>query len=332
MDSEFVKWLIVRVADVILAPLTLPSSLVLKLVRRLGIAKVMPVSKKIFHTVGVFPIRDHYYEPLFNTNSLEKSLREDRRLPGIDLNVSRQLEVLGRFDFGDELVRFPLHKQAGVRFYYHNKFFESGDAEYLYSMIRFYKPSMLVEIGSGFSTLIAREAIKKNSEVDPDYGCEHVCVEPYENEWLNGLGVEVIRKPVQHVDESLFRKLGENDILFIDSSHVIRPQGDVLFEYLEVLPSLKPGVLVHIHDIFIPKDYPDEWVRGAIRFWNEQYLLEAFLSFNERFEVIGALNFLAHNHPSELVDKFPVYKEEAPFKMAASYREPASFWIVKVPK
>ena len=97
--------------------------------------------------------------------------------------------------------------------------------------------------------------------------------------WLNDVsGIEVLRQRVEQMDKQLFLELEENDILFIDSSHMIRPQGDVLCEYLEILPTLRPGVLVHIHDIFTPRDYPDEWLIDEVKLWNEQYLLEAFLS------------------------------------------------------
>lgn len=319
------KRLIVRSADVVLSPTILLSSVLLKRIRKSGMSHT-PISKKIFNTVGVFPIQDHYYEPMFNPASLTKSLRDDRNLPGVDLNVQVQLSMLERFDYNEELKRLPLNQQATTDFYYHNGLFESGDAEYLYNMIRLHKPSALVEVGSGFSTLIARKAIEKNTEEDAWYTCRHVCIEPYENEWLGELDAEIIREPVQHLDERLFESLGENDVLFIDSSHVIRPQGDVLFEYLEILPVLKPGVLVHVHDIFTPKDYTDNVILDQVRFWNEQYLLEAFLSFNDYFEVVGAVNFLAHNYRSELSSKCPVYGTEA------AHREPGSFWLVRTAK
>ena len=113
-----------------------------------------------------------------------------------------------------------------------------------------------------------------------------------------------------------------NDILFIDSSHVIRPQGDVLFQYLEILPILNSGVLVHIHDIFTPKDYLDEWVFDYHRLWNEQYLLEAFLTFNQHYRIIGALNYLRHHHFEALASKCPVFARQ-------DNREPGSFWLMK---
>lgn len=229
--------------------------------------------------------------------------------------------MLGLFTFSQELFDLPKAKQDTLAFYLNNGAFESGDAEYWYQIIRAIKPKRIFEVGSGNSTLMAVKAINKNHEEDPSYTCEHVCIEPYEMPWLEKTGVSVIRKKVEDVELSYFAKLQENDILFIDSSHIIRPQGDVLFEYLELLPSLNKGVIVHVHDIFSPKNYLKEWLTDEVRFWNEQYLLEAFLSHNTSWKIIGALNFLHHNHYEEL-------------KLVASFlsheREPGSFYIQKI--
>jgi predicted O-methyltransferase YrrM len=278
----------------------------------------------MFRKVGVFPIRDHYYEPLFNPAKLRKSVYQDRELVGLDLNVEEQLELLRRFRFNNELITFPLTRRKDLEFYYHNGVYASGDAEFLYNMIRHFKPRRIFEIGSGQSTLLAASAILANHQSDAGYVCEHVCIEPYEAEWLEKLNVTVVREPVEQIDKVLFRELGKNDILFIDSSHMIRPQGDVLFEYLEILPILSSGVLIHIHDIFTPKDYLEEWIYQDVRFWNEQYLLEAFLSFNSEFKVIGALNYLKHRHPKELISCCPVLATEM------DSREPGSFWLRRV--
>ncbi len=110
-------------------------------------------------------------------------------------------------------------------------------------------------------------------------------------------------------------------MLFIDSSHMIRPQGDVVCEYLEILPTLKRGVFVHVHDIFTPRDYPAIWVKDQVRFWNEQYLVEAFLTGNRDFKIVGALNFLKHHHSDEIKRRFPALAAE----FDAS--EPGSLWI-----
>ena len=137
-----------------------------------------------------------------------------------------------------------------LSFYLKNGAFESGDAEYWYQIIRTIKPARIFEVGSGHSTLMAINAINKNHEEDSTYRCKHVCIEPYEMPWLESSDVSVIRKKVEEVELSFFSQLQEGDILFIDSSHIIRPQGDVLFECLELLPSLNTGVVVHVHDIF----------------------------------------------------------------------------------
>ena len=291
--KKIIKRLILLIGE-LGAPLTLIASIWLKLIRRAGIGKV---SDKIFMSVGVLPISDHYYQPMINPKKhLKKSLRDDRELPGINFNIDEQLSLLSNFNYNEELKKFPLKKEQDIEFNYDNDSYESGDAEYLYNMIRHFKPSRIIEIGSGYSTLMARNAIKKNQTENPEYTCNHNCIEPYEMPWLQKLEIELVRELVENVDISFFQKLQENDILFIDSSHIIRPQGDVLFEFLEILPNIQSGVLIHVHDIFTPKDYLDNWVFKDHRLWNEQYLLEAFLTSNSDFRIIGALNFLSHNY------------------------------------
>jgi predicted O-methyltransferase YrrM len=268
-------------------------------------------------------VTDHYYQPLVNPKRhLLQPLSRDRPLPGIDMNISEQLHLLSQFRYNDELLAFPINQPVHHTFYYDNHSFLAGDAEYLYNMIRHFRPRRIIEIGSGHSTLMAINAVKQNIASDASYACEHICIEPYEMPWLEKTGVKVIRQKVEDVDKKLFETLQRDDILFIDSSHIIRPQGDVLFEYLEVLPVLNPGVLVHIHDIFTPKDYLDEWIYDKHLLWNEQYLLEAFLTFNQQFRIIGALNYLMHHHYEAFAAKCPVLAQQGD-------KEPGSFWIVK---
>ncbi len=316
---------IVPIVDFVLSPLVYLAAILMKLVRRLGIWR-MPLARSIFNQVGVFPIRDHYYEPMYNYKKhLQHSLRDERRLPGVELNENVQLEWLKSFKYADELVHFPRSKTMDRSYYYDNPNFAEGDAECLYSLIRHCKPKRIIEIGSGFSTLMARAAVIRNQQDDPAYKCVHQCIEPYEMQWLDGVqGIEVIRQKVEDVDPALFLQLTENDILFIDSSHVIRPQSDVLTECLEILPILKAGVLVHIHDIFTPCDYLDHWLIDEVKLWNEQYLLEAFLSCNPHYEIIAALNYLSRHHAEEMANRFPM------MRMNPKHPEPRSFWIRKV--
>jgi predicted O-methyltransferase YrrM len=317
--------------DILLVPIAIVASLAMRMIKYAGVGR-LPRTLQVFRKVGIYPISDHYFEPLINPAHLTKPLSDDRELPALDWNIGEQLELLKQFSFNDELVEIPLTQRGDLEYYYNNDTYEAGDAEFLYNMIRFYKPQRIVEIGSGFSTLLVARAIRANHRNDPNYRCEHVCIEPYEATWLKPynatwlekLDVTAIHQPVEQLEKSLFRELETNDILFIDSTHVIRPQGDVLFEYLEVLPIVQPGVLIHIHDIFTPKDYLEQWVCREMRLWNEQYLVEAFLSFNEEFKVIGALNFLKHHYPRELASCCPVLGDQI------ESLEPRSLWLRRV--
>jgi hypothetical protein len=304
----------------IFSPITLISSLWLKFVISI---KTSRFSDKIFMNLGILPILDQYYQPLINPKKhLNKSLRENRNLPGINLNTQNQINLIKQFNYNDELTKFTIDKSKKLQFYYNNDSYMSGDAEYLYNFIRYFKPHKIIEIGSGYSTLIANHALIKNLEENPVVKISHICIEPFEQEWLSTLNIELIREKVEEVDLALFKTLKKNDILFIDSSHIIRPQGDILFEYLQILPILQEGVIVHIHDIFTPKDYLDKWILEDHLLWNEQYLLEAFLTSNKQYKILAALNYLSHEFNAEFCSKAPIFKQQ-------EGREPGAFWIQK---
>lgn len=309
-----------RVVDLLFTPFVFVSAVILFIVRLIGVQR-LPISKKVLLKVGIMPVRNHYYEPLFDKRNLYKPLSENRLLPGINWNIDEQISILNSFTTADEMKSIPDNFVDELTFSFRNNAFEYGDAEYWYNLIRLKKPKKIVEIGCGNSTKMAQLAIRKNKGEDEGYNCEHICIEPYEMPWLEKLNIRIIRERVENVDKEIFRSLGKDDILFIDSSHVIRPQGDVLFEYLELLPTLNPGVIVHVHDIFSPKDYPEEWIMDEVRFWNEQYLLEAFLTSNSDWKIIGAINYLHHNHSALLQDKCPRLRPE---------HKPGSFYIQKL--
>ena len=153
-------------------------------------------------------------------------------------------------------------------FYLGNGRFGGTDALALYCMLRHLRPRRIVEVGSGYSTRFAAQAALVNGST------ELVCIDPYPDEVVQegfaGLA-SLITAPVEEVPLDLFTALVAGDVLFIDSSHVLRIGGDVAFLFLEVLPRLQPGVVVQVHDIFLPQQYPREWVVDGLRFWNEQY-------------------------------------------------------------
>jgi predicted O-methyltransferase YrrM len=319
ISLSLVKMLL-PVADLFLAPFVYPGAFLLKLIRMAGVHR-MPLARKALLQVGVFPIRNHYFEPLFDGRHLGRRLEQARALPGISWEVPGQLDLLESFGYNRELENLPAATAGQPRFDFENAAFAPGDAEFLYNMIRLKKPARIFEIGSGHSTLMAMQAINRNRYEDPGYHCQHVCIEPYEQRWLEQTGVTVVRQRVEELETAFFSELDQDDLLFIDSSHVIRPQGDVLFEYLQLLPTLKAGVIVHIHDIFTPRDYPGQWVRDEVRLWNEQYLLEAFLTGNREWKVVGALNYLHHNHFDELQSSAPFLTRDC---------QPGSFYMQKI--
>ena len=292
------------VLDAALAPLAFLAAALLHGVRRAGVQR-MPLCRAALHAARCFPINEHYYEPLFRTDRLRTPLDRERELPGIEWNEEEQLAMLASFHYQEELRRIPRGKRDEREFRLGNGSFDEADAQYLYCLLRLLKPRQMVEIGAGQSTLIALLATAANRREDAGYRCQHSCVEPYEAPWLEDTGVAVIRRRVEELEPALFQRLERNDVLFIDSSHVIRPQGDVLFEYLRLLPLLSPGVVVLVHDIFTPRDYPASWLIDQMRFWNEQYLLEAFLTHNRCWRVVGALSYLHHRHFGALADALP---------------------------
>ncbi|CAM3664355.1 class I SAM-dependent methyltransferase [Smaragdicoccus niigatensis] len=291
--------------DLVLWLPALLSALVMRVVRRIGLGR-MPLVGRALSSVGVTPAVRRYYDPFFDERQAIYPLGTVRELPGIDLATERQLGLLAELDYADEFVAALANQDAHARmFSFDNDFYGAGDAELLYAMIRRLRPRTIIEVGSGNSTLIVRLALAANERDDAGYRCRHVCIEPFEARWLPETGAEVIRERVESVDRGLFDQLGPNDLLFIDSSHTIRPQGDVVVEYLEILPRLAPGVIVHIHDIFTPRDYPREWVVGRRDMWDEQYLVEAFLTHNLHWEVVLATNHLYRDHHAALARVCP---------------------------
>lgn len=309
-----------QITQFIFVPVSILFLLLFKLMRIAGYEK-FKFAKKIFLMTGVFPIIDHYYEPLSKGKVTGYKVRQ-RNLMAIDFNEQEQIDFLNNFHYQDELIKIPFKKEKEQGFFYDNINFPPGDSEYYYSLIRHLKPEKIIEIGSGFSTLLALESLNKNKEENENYSCHFTCIEPYEFKWLKNKGVMFIESIVEDVNPKVFQTLKKNDIIFIDSSHIIKPDGDLLYIFMEILPALNSGVFIHFHDIFTPRDYPEFWMKEKILFWNEQYMLESFLSYNEKFKVIGSLNYLKHFHRDRIMHFFPVLSKNPD-------REPGSFWIIK---
>jgi hypothetical protein len=261
----------------------------------------------------------HFYQPVPDTRQLPESLWErDSELPGIDMREAAQLALLrdGLSHFGDECRQLPLEPTGQPHeFYLQNDAFSRIDAYVLYAMVRHFRPSLVLEVGSGFSSRLTAQAALRNGNT------RLICIEPYPNPLLQagfpGL-TALIARPVQDIGLDMFASLQANDILFIDSSHVVRCGGDVNYLYLQVLPRLNPGVIVHIHDIFLPREQPRVWVKERHWFWTEQYLLQAFLLFNSDFEVLFANAYIGLKHGAALMETFGPHAVEG-----------GSFWMCR---
>jgi hypothetical protein len=285
---------------------------------------------RLAEKLGVHILPLHFYSPVPAVDQFDEGLwSRASELPGIDMRESQQLELLATLaqQFREEFGRFPERAAPNApayTYYTANGAFGGIDAAFLYSLIRHCKPRRIYEVGSGFSTFLAAEAVLKNHNDDPAYQCELVAIEPYPSPALQrgfpGLS-RLIPSRIQQLPPQEFAKLCENDILFIDSSHVLKLGSDVQYEFLEILPRLNHGVLVHIHDIFLPFEYPREWAREMNRYWTEQYLLQAFLIHNSAFEVLLAAAYLNARHPDALAASFPSLPSSRGF---------GSFWIRKL--
>jgi predicted O-methyltransferase YrrM len=262
----------------------------------------------------------HFYQPVPDTSTLPERLwARPSELAGLDLREDEQLRALqeistlrGEYDaLPDTAASDPL------RFHFGNPAFGPVDGEVLYAMVRLRRPRRVIEVGSGWSTRLIAEAIRVNAGEDPASRGHLVSIDPTPQPLLAPLA-EVRTARIQDIEPSFFDVLDRDDILFIDSSHVVSIGSDVVFEVLDVLPRLRPGVLVHFHDIFLPAEYPREWVLGHHRFWNEQYLVQAFLAFNSGYEIVLANAYLAAAHPERLHEVFRRYGPGV---------QPGSLWL-----
>ena len=255
----------------------------------------------------LFPL-GHFYSPVADPVDIRR--REGRiwarqdAMSGIDLHEDRQLALLRQLKGLVDDLDWPVDKpEDPTQYFYGNDQYPVLDAEFLWAALRHFRPRRFIEVGSGFSSLITAQANRRH------FGgaLEFSCIEPYPRQFLID-GVEgvsrLVRERVEDVDPAFFDHLDQGDILFIDSSHVSKVGSDVNHLFFEVLPRLRPGVLVHIHDIFLPDEYPKAWVIDQGRHWNEQYLVRAFLQFNRAWEVVWAAHFMGTRHTAAVQDVF----------------------------
>ena len=253
----------------------------------------------------------HFYSPVVSKNEIEEYedqiWKDIKEIPGIDLNLETQLSLLKKFEEYYDKIPFKHDKAEGLRYYFNNQGYSYTDAIMLYSFIQHFKPENIIEIGSGFSSTVMLDT-KDSMETKINIQF----IEPYPQLLYSlfkkhDFECKVYDTKVQSVPLQVFSELKENDILFIDSSHVSKTGSDVNFEIFQILPVLNSGVIIHIHDIFYPFEYPKEWVRLG-RNWNEDYLVKAFLMYNKDYEILLFSDYIHKHHKSAFKNMPLTYK------------------------
>lgn len=274
---------------------------------------------------GLHILPVHYYSPVpnagqltlddktplyfaANTDVLDHATQDLRDLVERYGNVYSALAARPAFGAGERVTEFRF-KHAP---------YSTIEAELLYGLIRSRRPAQIVEIGCGHTTLLIAEAIRAEEGYAPTFEC----IEPYRPAYLKSPPSEVTAfndTSLQTIPIERFQSLQAGDILFIDSSHVVNYGSDVVYEISAILPKLNPGVLIHFHDIFLPYEYPTDWLQNRKFFWNEQYMLSAMLQDNPRYKIRFPLHQLYRQRREEMQRLFPLVRE--------TNQRPGAYWV-----
>lgn len=271
---------------------------------------------------GYYVAKPHFYNPIPDKSYIlnhDGYWKYHYPCHGIEFHDSEQLSLCEQLSkFAPEIN----HLSEDILDPKKNRSFLDMDLEFLYCMIRFVKPKKYIEIGAGWTSLVAMQALKQNRE--EGFQCHHTIIEPYPSEYFLEFFKKAdrfIKKPVQEISVDLFNNLSENDILFIDTSHVAKYGSDVNYLYFHIVPLVGSGCNIHIHDIFIPREYFEEWVLEKDLFWSEQYLVMAFLMYNNEYEIRIAAQYLSQKYRDKLNSLFPRFKP---------YFSPGSLWMQRM--
>jgi len=266
---------------------------------------------ELAEAAGFHVLRRTFDSPVTRPEEIDfAALAKPRVLPNIDLRTSPALELLAQLKpFTAELDTIPYEFSTDAPFWFTPEFLESFpdyDTAVLYSMLRHLKPKRYVEVGCGYSSIVSSYALQRNQKEGAV--CDAIYADPEPRLPLNKTlsAGRFLRQRVQDVPLGLFTSLEPGDVLFIDTSHVIKIQSDVEHELLRIVPSLKAGVWIHFHDVFTPYDYPEEWVRRPMRLTsNEQYGLECLLSGGNRYQIEIPLHYLVRDHLAAVKEFYP---------------------------
>jgi predicted O-methyltransferase YrrM len=264
------------------------------------------------HAVVPFFAPGHYYSPVVHPDEDVRRymIAQQKRVgvapEGIEIGAARMRRFFGSNAAFMASATFTEDQIPRHRYYAQNGGFPLGDALVLRSMIANFRPRRIIEVGSGFSTACILDTLDEIG-----HSLQLTCIEPHPDRLKSLLRptdiLEIIESPVQNVPLDRFQELESNDILFIDSTHVVKSGSDVHYELFEVLPSLRPGVLIHFHDVMYPFEYPLEWVFDQNYSWNETYFVRAFLMHNRSYSVFYSSSYMAQQEPDMIKEHFPTF-------------------------
>jgi hypothetical protein len=282
-----------------------------EVVQRLQTAWI--VFKTGSHSPVAFP-PGHFYSPIPSVPNVlyreSQVFATPQTLPGIDLNVEKQIRTLQAIVPACQNHPFS-YSDSTTRFNCANENFGPGEAVIYFGLIGLLKPRRVFEVGSGYSTAALLDSLDQLGLSET----ECLCIEPYP-ELLRSLlkrgdeeRIRVMKCELQDVPASVFAQLEANDILFIDSTHVLKTGSDVNWLLSELLPRLASGVYIHIHDMYYPFEYPKPWILQN-RAWNEAYAVRAFLQFNHQFEIC-LFNSYVHQFHRDVIQQIPLASDYA---------------------
>ena len=267
--------------------------------------------KRITRKLGFYRLAfppGHYASPIPDTQEAMQALQQTATLLVNDINLQPSKQLLLLSEFEPYIKTIPFNETAdhsSFRYYFNNTMFQRMDGTILFAMLKHLKPKKYFEVGSGFSSglvLDVNDIEKLNLEL--------TFIEPYPDRLESVLkendssATTIHKNKIQEIDVSIFKELNENDFLFLDTSHIVKTGNDVTYWLFNILPVLKSGVIIHIHDIFWPFEYPKEWIEKQ-KCYNEIYFIRAFLMNNKDYEILFFNSYVQNEFKSKLIEIDP---------------------------
>lgn len=266
-----------------------------------------------------FVVPGHFFSPLPSPEDIaecKKNMSDPKTIHSVDgimISLEKHLALWEELLPHLQKIPFGNHETNDCRYYFCNGSYEQGDGSILYAMLHHFRPSQFIEVGCGYSSLLTFEVIQNELQGETDI----TLIDPYPELAKSLIGgaklakATIFEDKVQNVPVDLFQELNAGDILFIDSTHVAKAGSDVLYDYFTILPALKSGVIIHIHDIFWPFEYLPHSFSANFPAWNELYLLRALLTNNNAYEILFFNHYFGVMAEEKIAQTYPRFLENS---------------------